>query len=59
MEKNSRTFFFRKTYHLGPRWKQEQNGCHGCIPNDFSKWVGTQEKILLIDMSKIGQKHGF
>ena len=57
-------FFFRKQfspnfvfqqlfYHLGPRWKQEANGCHGCIWNEFSMRVGTHEIFQLNDMSQM------
>ena len=46
-------------YHLGPEWKQEADGCHGCIRNELLKWVGTHEILGLNDMSKISQKHGF
>ena len=52
-------FFHRILCHLGTRWKQERNGCHGCIQNEFSKWVGTHEIFQLNDMSKIWQKNGF
>ena len=56
----SEIFFFHQILcHLGPRWKQERNRCHGCIRNEFSKWVGTHEIIQLNDMSKIWQKPGF
>ena len=52
-------FFPPQIYHLGPRWKQEANGCHRCIRNEFSKWVGIHEILQLNGMSKIWQKHGF
>ena len=52
-------FFCPQIYHLGPWWKQEANGCHLCIRNEFSRWVGTREIIQLNGMSKIWQKHGF
>ena len=52
-------FFSPKKYHLGPWWKQEANGCHGCIRNEFSEWVGTHEILQLNGMSKIWQKHIF
>ena len=52
-------FFCPQIYHLGPWWKQEANGCHRCIRNGFSKWVGTHEILQLNGMSKIWQKHGF
>ena len=54
-----RIFFCPQMYHLGPWWKQEANGCHPCIRNEFSKWVGTHEILQLNGMSKIWQKHGF
>ena len=54
-----RIFFCPQIYHLGPWWKQEANGCHRCIRNEFSKWVGTHEILQLNGMSKIWQKHGF
>ena len=57
MEKEN--FFCPQRYHLGPWWKQEANGCHGCIRNEFSKWVGTHQIIQLNGMSKIWQKQGF
>ena len=53
------TFFIRKIYHLGPRWKQEANGCHGRIRNEFLKWVGIHKILQLDDMSQMWQKHGF
>ena len=52
-------FFHQILYHLGPRCKQEGNRCHGCIWDEFSKWVGTHEILQLNDMSEIWQKHGF
>ena len=59
-KKNKTEFFFGpKKYHSGNRWQQEANGCHRCIPNEFSKWVGTHEILQLNGMSKIWQKHGF
>ena len=58
-KKKGEFFFAPKIYHLGPWWKQEANGCHRCIQNGFSKWVGTHEILQLNGMSKIWQKHGF
>ena len=52
-------FFGPQICHLGPWRKQEANGCHRCIRNEFSKWVGTHEILQLNGMSKIWQKHGF
>ena len=52
-------FFGPQIYNLGPWWKQEANGCHRCIRNEFSKWVGTHEILHLNGMSKMWQKHGF
>ena len=53
------SFFQQILCHLGPRWKREGKRCHGCIQNEFPKWVGTHEIIQLNDMSTIWQKHGF
>ena len=58
-KKKKRIFFCPQIYHLGPWWNQEPNGCHRCIRNEFSKWVGTHEILQLNGMSKIWQKHGF
>ena len=52
-------FFCPQIYNLGPWWKQEVNGCHRCIRNEFSTWVGIHEILRLNGMSKIWQKHGF
>ena len=52
-------FFCPEIYHLGPWWKKPANGCHRCIRNEFSKWVGTHEILQLNGMSKIWQKKGF
>ena len=54
-----RRIFSPQIYHLGPWWKQEANGCHRCIRNQFLKWLGTHEILQLNGMSKIWQKHGF
>ena len=49
-------FFFRpKIYHLAPGWKQEADGCHACIRNEFLKWVGTHEILQLNGMQKYGK----
>ena len=49
---SEKLFSVRKIYHFGPTWKQEGNRCHGCMQNEFWKWVGTQEILQLNNMSK-------
>ena len=54
-----RNFFSPNIISFATQVKREGNKCHGCIRNEFSKWVGTHEILQLNDMSKIWQKHGF